>query len=645
MSRRKRIALFAAYPEMVHVRRITEGIMHQCRKYDYDLCVFASSMHLSFPHENYIRGERNIYELANLDEFDGIILDESTLTGDPDKHTLTRITERLKEYPDLPKFSLEIPIEGTTLISNDNENVLREMVRHVIDVHGRKKICLLTGNKGISVSDERLNVFLDEIHKHGLEVLPEHRVYGDFWYFGGDSLARKIVSGEVPMPDAVICASDCMAIGLMDRLIKNGIRVPEDILVIGFDATDEGAVNSTTLSSYDPGDIAMGADAVDHIRALTDPGAPIEPYIKDSKLQFHPGMSCGCLTDPVHAMKRFRSSLYISSYNQADEDFAKSITIGNLMESYAMESFTASESPDECLKNIYQHTTQLMPYRYFYLCLRNNWLNMAADTYDGYPEQMSIFSARSTVENLIISGEADAVVFNTSEMIPLLHEERKEAGIFYFSPVHYDGVFLGYAVLQRELAPESAFNIVYRTWLRYINNSLEMIRSKERLKTISVRDEMTGALNRRGMYEQFHLMCSNAAGGDSLFIGVIDMDGLKFINDTFGHSEGDLGIKTLCEVLSSVTRKNEICVRSGGDEFFLIGIGKYTRSDEAERAAEFTEAMEKRSKQLNKPYNVSASIGIMVFDEFNAESLDSALSIADEKMYNYKMRHRRHRSV
>ena len=64
MSGRKRIGLFTAYPETTHVRRILKGIMGQCEKYNYDLCVFASSVHLSFPHTDYVRGESNIFELA-----------------------------------------------------------------------------------------------------------------------------------------------------------------------------------------------------------------------------------------------------------------------------------------------------------------------------------------------------------------------------------------------------------------------------------------------------------------------------------------------------------------------------------------------------------------------------------------------------
>ena len=49
MTNRKRIGFFTAYPETTHVRRILEGIMGQCKKYGYDLCVFASSVQFSFP--------------------------------------------------------------------------------------------------------------------------------------------------------------------------------------------------------------------------------------------------------------------------------------------------------------------------------------------------------------------------------------------------------------------------------------------------------------------------------------------------------------------------------------------------------------------------------------------------------------------
>ena len=642
MERRRRIGLFTAYPETTHVRRVLKGMMQQCREYGYDLCVFASSVHFSFPHENYVRGEANIFELANPDRLDGVILDGVSLVGDPDNRISGRLLDRLARYDRLPKCTLEYSMGNIPLIPADNEEAIREQCRHVIEVHGRKRICILTGHQGNEIAESRLAVYLDEIRKHGLDVLPEHIVYGDFYYFSGDALARRIAGGEIPRPDAVVCASDCMAMALVDRLTKLGVRVPEDVAVVGFDSSDEGAVNLTTVASYEPADREIGAAAVDYLRSVMEPGAELHPFRQDVSARFHAGASCGCQTDPAYAMKSFRDSLYISSYNQADEEMADRVGMGTFMEAYVMEGFTASRSAEECFRNICNYSDLLRPFRNFYLCLKENWENMDDEIYEGYPERMGIYVASSREGKENFWGAEKAVSFRTEEMLPQM-DAAEEPSVWYFSPVHFDGVLLGYTVLQRTLCTQPVINVIYRNWLRYLNNALEMTRSKERLQTLSVRDTMTGAYNRRGMYEMYREMLAEAKEGDALFVSVVDMDRLKYVNDTFGHSEGDFGIRTVCDAIRSVAKKNEICVRSGGDEFFLIGIGPYGREEEVARARMFMDAVSAASDRAGKPYPITASIGCIVFPDCRAISLDSAISEADERMYHYKIKNKRAR--
>ena len=641
----RRIGLFTAYPETTHVRRILEGMMTQCEKYGYDLCVFASSVHFSFPRKDYVRGEANIFSLANPEKFDGVILDSVSLTGDPDDRTRKKLVSRLLRYKKLPVCALELPVEGVRLIPNNNEAAIREQCRHAIEVHGRKRICVLTGQQGNEIAEARLALYLDEIRRHGLDVLPEHVIYGDFYYFSGDALAKKIAENAIPRPDAVICAGDCMAIGLVDRLVKLGVRVPEDVLVIGFDSSDEGAVNQTTISSYEPSDREMGANAVDYLRSVIEPEAGLDPFRNEVSAQFHAGASCGCMTDPAYAMKHFRDSLYISSYNQADEEQNDRVGIGTFMEGYVMEGFTASGTAEECFRNVCNYAELLRPFRNYYLCLKTNWQNTDDILYEGYPEMMQVRAALSMEGGRSFFEREKAVAFRTEDMLPALEDTGGKPSVFYFSPVHFEGVLLGYAVLQRELCTQPIINVVYRNWIRYLNNALEMLRIRERLQSISARDEMTGAYNRRGMYALYKSMVSEAGEGDALFVSVADMDGLKYVNDTFGHSEGDFGIRAVCDALQSIAKSNEICVRSGGDEFFLVGVGPYRKEDEAERAGEFAAAVAKASERAAKPYTISASIGCAVFPDCRAISLDNALSEADERMYRYKVKNRRHRSV
>ena len=638
MKPRKNIALLTALPESAHGKRIITGISRQCEKYGYNLCVFGAMIYLRVQWENYKNGEANIFELANFNNLDGVILDTAMLIGDQSGETIRSICERLKENPGIPAVALELPIEGLPTIENHNENILREMCRHVIEFHGKKKICILTGPKENAAASSRLEVFLDEIGKHGLTVAPEHIIYGDFWYNSGHKLADDFVSGAVEMPEAVICSSDHMALGLIDKLTKNGVKIPDDLIVIGFDSTDEGASGKVSLSSYDANDACSAANAVDYIRRIIEPEAEILPYEEAAPSQmFHPAKSCGCEQEHLRYANTLMQALYYASRSATDIELMDQVDIGLLMESYVLENFTASKTPEECIRQIYDSTYLLNPFLNFYLCLTENWLDATKDRTRGYPEKIKMVISESTVTEACFFTEDQCIVFDTAQMLPKLSEESEKPSIFYFSPLHFSGNVLGYAVLQRDIHEALSLNLVYRTWLRFVNNALEMIRRKKSLQMLSVRDDMTGLYNRRGMYTELEKKLREADKDSSLFVCVIDMDGLKYINDTFGHVEGDFGIKIISSAISAIAQKNEICVRAGGDEFYLIGIGQYTQEDVQQRITTFNEMVEKMSQTYEKPYSVTASVGAVIRKTDSSLNIDEAVCEADERMYQHKV--------
>lgn len=637
MKRRKKIGLLTALPERLHSKRTIAGILNQCGKYGYDLCVFGAMGYPDFFMESYNRGESNILELADLDNLDGIIIDTAQLLVDFNGDIISRLCDRLKAKPELPAVALEVPIEGLPMIPNCDENILREMCRHVIEVHGKKKICIITGHKGNESAEFRLRIFLDEIAKHGLTVAQEHIVYGNFWYDSGDDLAEKILSGAISMPEAVICGSDYMALGLISRLSRNGIRIPEDMIVIGFDATDEAANSKITLTSYEANDANSAADAVDYIRRIIEPGAEILPYKADTLKSFNPAMSCGCEPDYRRSARLSRNSLYLQSRNYRDPETMDHVDIGLLMESYVLESFTASQTPEECMEKIYNNTYLIYPFKNYYLCLTENWLDIDQGRTDGYPDKMRVVVATSSVGDPSFHKE-EGVLFDTKQMIPKLWEENEEPSVFYFSPVHFDGKLLGYSVIQRDIRDTYQLNLVHRNWLRFVNNALEMIRNKKRLQMLSVRDELTGVYNRRGMNAVVQQMLAEADVGSSLFVCVIDMDRLKYVNDTFGHAEGDLCIKLISSIVTDIAQNDEICVRAGGDEFYLIGVGLYTHEDMQKRIELFIRLMDSKGAAGDRPYRVTASIGAALQKIDSGIKVEDVIRQADKEMYENKIK-------
>ena len=112
------------------------------------------------------------------------------------------------------------------------------------------------------------------------------------------------------------------------------------------------------------------------------------------------------------------------------------------------------------------------------------------------------------------------------------------------------------------------------------------------------------------------------------------IDDLKNRNDKYGHSEGDNGIKLVANAVRSITDDNEICVRGGGDEFFIIGVGGYTDAHLREKISRFRGYIETANENMTIP--VEASIGYSLENLDKSENIQVVLDKADAKMYEDK---------
>lgn len=642
MKSRKLIGLITAVPESLHVQRVLEGVFEQGNKYDYNIAVFSPMSHLSSGYQIYTKGEINIYELINYEMLDGVIVDAISLIENNEYTIMDNLLESLKEKCNKPVVFLNLEQGNYPVVKSSDEVVFREILGHVIDVHHKKKICIMTGFQGHAIAEERLRMCLDYLKERQMEILPEWAVYGDFWYTSGAALGEKLLNGEIAMPEAVVCTSDHMAIGLVNYLTEHGIKVPQDIIVTGFEASQEAALNTISVTSFESNQVKVAADGLDILRKLIEPEKEIMPMDVGQRKFIHSGMSCGCEPDFIHTVKAFKESFYF-----LNRDFSKKIEsdndIGRLMEGYVAEIFAEAETPQECLRHIFLNTYFLLPYDRYYLCLKENWLDPDHIITKGYPEKIKMVVYSTSQAYTGFYEDQDAVTFDTSLMLPQLYEDSDEPSVFYFSPVHFGEVMLGYSVIQKSLVEQKKINVVYRTWLRNVNVSLEMIRSKNRLMQLSVLDEMTGAYNRRGMDANLSQMLENAQEGDSLLVAVVDMDGLKYVNDTFGHSEGDFGIKQVHKALLKTAGVNEICVRAGGDEFYLFGVGQYTQEDIDSHIRDFYTALDNANQTHNKPYLIGASIG-MELEPINENlKVDRVINVADVKMYTSKVERKKQR--
>ena len=649
-KKRKMIAVLAIYLENSYQTRIMDGIFTQCQRYGYDVAVFAPLVQSIHSDKDYLNAEWNIYSLVNFDKFDGVIVTALPMHANGNAPIYQELVDLVKKKCRKNVVSIDYPFDGSETAFTNYRKAFYEITEHVFDVHHCRNVYFLNGFAGLNVCRERLAGYQDYLTKHHLPF-DEKKVFdGDFWYDSGEQLADRICAGELDMPDAVICASDHMAVGLMNRLLWHGIKVPEQVIVTGYDATKESAINATTLTTYEPANTVTAEEAVNLLHAVIDPDEPeIEP-VHTLNMNLHVGDSCGCHADPEYLHKKIHRSLYnVNSYIKAMQKDT-TVDISELLDSYLFENLVSVSGPRECIYEIYKNTYTLRPYKDFYMCLREDWMDTETSMIDGYPERMRLVLHSEMATNwddtqgvsFTPSDKAGGRSFYTEEMLPELFEEREEPMAFYFSPIHFAEQTLGYAVLTAELLQERKLDYVFHNWLRNINNALEMMRVRGRIQTKSEIDVMTGLYNRRAMENKLEVI-RQFGKGKILLALVADLDRLKFINDTYGHHEGDYAIKAVAEALMSCATDNEICVRSGGDEFIILGVDEYTEDETDEKIARIEEICAAKGAEARKPYEVSASIGYCLARLRDDTNVDLLLEVADQRMYEVKREHHKAR--
>lgn len=159
---------------------------------------------------------------------------------------------------------------------------------------------------------------------------------------------------------------------------------------------------------------------------------------------------------------------------------------------------------------------------------------------------------------------------------------------------------------------------------------------EKKLETLATTDALTGIANRHlGLLFLNKHLKSAKREGSCLTICFIDVDGLKLINDKYGHNMGDDLIKSSSILLAKVLRETDLICRLGGDEFLLI-FPNCTVKQASEIWNRICEEVQYFNSTSEKPYQVSFSHGFSEFDPYADISSDELISMADNEMYKVK---------
>jgi diguanylate cyclase (GGDEF)-like protein len=161
--------------------------------------------------------------------------------------------------------------------------------------------------------------------------------------------------------------------------------------------------------------------------------------------------------------------------------------------------------------------------------------------------------------------------------------------------------------------------------------------SLSQVRRMAMLDPLTGLLNRRALGEFAHQALYGEPGEtEPVTVVVIDCDGFKELNDTYGHTAGDHVLQMLARTLQYETRKNDLVARIGGDEFVVVLRG--TTAAEAKSIMERVEALFETHVR-NAGYACTISVGYSPSSD-QTESIEALMEQADRAMYARKERKR-----
>lgn len=634
---KKKIAVFTNGWSDDYLDFALEGIRKRAAEESIDVFVFLDYTSYDKTKAD-ITGELNILNLPRLENFDGVLLLGNTLNNAGENQILHEKILKAK----VPAMCLEYALEGIHSIRTENLNGMKELVEHMITVHGVKDIFWISGPLDNAESNERYRVVIDTMASHGLSVDPTKVFEGSWSYAIVEEQLPTVIENMSKLPDVFMCANDSMALATCVVLEKAGIKVPKDVKVTGFDNLMSGNHFSPILTSVDRGWEERSYQAMSKlIEVIKDSTTELIDEVHLSR--FDLGESCGCTMgeEGIKIQTEARRRAFLIPVERTIFDW-------HLLDvDEAVAGVKTNERIHKALAGLWENNHSYEGDN-FYICLDHQFLNSIAKD---EPCNTDCYSDKIEV----IYGMQDGVTIPrqtiaTTDLIPGYDPEAEGSVSYLFIPLHYKAECLGYYVSKNHFKMVKDFYLNSLT--THISFGLERIRQNIKLENlnkiladISVRDELTGLYNRMG-YEKIvipHLDELRHAKQNAVIM-VADINRMKVINDKYGHLQGDTAIKVVASVIKSSVPKTWKAVRYGGDEYVIIGEARESEDMEAIKTS-IIEKAKRLSEDLCLPFKISVSVGYVLVDSNNNLENEEYFRMADEAMYEMKQEAHKRESI
>ncbi|MBR1507131.1 MAG: GGDEF domain-containing protein [Eubacterium sp.] len=634
---KKIIALCTSRVYDVLVYGFIKKLNETLQKENAHLLIFAINSDIYWD-ESAVCAETYVYDIMPYNELDCILIMDEKIKS----HTVSdRIIKRAKSE-NVPVIVVDGDYEGTVKIGFDFEAGFEAIARHVIEDHHARRPHMMAGFKGNPFSIQREEVFKKILADNNIPFDESMISYGEFWADPTREATKEILKRDV-LPDAIICANDIMAINVSAVLQDNGYRVPEDVMVSGFDGFEEVFYVSPKIATSSC-DTTLLAEESGRLALKLASGEPAGDIHITPKLI--PNESCGC--------KSAMSSLsgYLANFNN---NFYRHQDDTRILYNVSSNMETSEDIPAmaSCIHNIKTNNSLTVVDNYIFDFDKNYF--MTDINHERTPDFHIIYDAdyadkhssellsvpKEVFHDTTVNTEVSVLSGNFRERILSLMESGYP---LLFNSLDYMNKPFGFnCYYYREfvITNYSKSTIVTNGISNGIGGFVNLQCQKNLIKKMDdmyKHDSLTGLFNRVGFQNAYDTMKELPENqGKPVTVIMSDLDGLKLINDSFGHAFGDKSIVAVADALKRACPPEALCARYGGDELFAVVFGK-CNPDEIIRKIEAYLNLYNQGTTL--PYATTSSSGAFTGILGPDFEFKKALKLADDNMYIAKNRKR-----
>lgn len=646
MSRsRYRVGLILDFITIEYSQKLFDSVNRACKELDYELLVFPIGT-LHSVRTAYGYQAAAIASLITTNSIDGIIISTGVQL-----HFVTKseILSYIKGFNPIPVVSVAIDIPDYPSITSDPYQAYKAIIDDLIDVQKCRNIAILGLRSSSSEIRLRRNTIMQILDEKNFpkENYTYFRMSFDYLTILKDLETYAISNdGKIDF-DAIIAFNDEMAYAATEFVKNHGLRIPQDVLIVGFDNLEQSEYNNPTITSIDQHIEEHGKKAVEMLRCVFD-GEEFEQNLVLTNSAVFRESTCRfpypeSLKDLPTNLIRMDVDKIMNSRNVVSDLYLRTAQIQKVINYYSETQFDMSVDQLKGRLNsdfrdfgikaaaivIYDvPIEQTIPFDYFNLPHRAS-LFCAFDESTGYDSEILPERIKFDPNERILP---DGVI-NFSEggtICMAIYHNTLHYGYVVFRTDKKDDYFV-YDFIIKVIS--SLLSSIYS----YAQVSSEKTKFHQKYKELDVvanTDELTGLYNRRGLFDfgKTTLQFAKAMNQTGLII-YCDMDGLKKINDTFGHEAGDRAIIAESIILKGNFRSNDIIARIGGDEFVIISPGM--KEEAFERIQKnIQNDCNMWTEKNESPFTLSISMGFVKFPSDKVGyQITPLLSEADASLY------------